>query len=81
MSTRHPLVSVVTPVYNGEKYIEECIESILKQSYENWEYIIVNNCCTDKTPELIEQFAQKDERIKIHKTSRSEEHTSELQSH
>ncbi len=69
MNTRHPLVSVVTPVYNGEKYIEECVESILKQSYENWEYIIVNNCCTDKTPELIEQFAQKDERIKIHKTS------------
>jgi len=63
---KEPLVSVVTPVYNGEKYLVECIESVLSQTYENWEYIIVNNCSTDRTLEIAEKFAQKDARIKIY---------------
>ncbi|NIO21250.1 MAG: glycosyltransferase [Candidatus Aenigmarchaeota archaeon] len=61
-----PLVSVVTPVYNGEKYLVECIESVLSQTYENWEYIIVNNCSTDRTLEIASEFANRDARIKIH---------------
>ena len=44
-----PLVSVVTPVYNGDKYLADCVESVLKQTYQNWEYVIVNNCSTDRT--------------------------------
>lgn len=63
-----PLVSVVTPVYNGEPYLAECISSVLAQSYENWEYIIVNNCSDDRTPEIAEAFAQKDPRITIYNT-------------
>ena len=43
MSISEPLVSVVTPVYNGEKYLCECIESVIAQEYENFEYIVVNN--------------------------------------
>ncbi len=61
-----PLVSVVTPVYNGEKYLAECIESILAQTYANWEYIIVNNCSTDRSLEIAQSYAPKDARIRIH---------------
>jgi glycosyltransferase involved in cell wall biosynthesis len=52
MSLNGPLVSILTPVYNGEKYLAECIRSVLAQTYQNWEYTIVNNCSTDKTLEI-----------------------------
>jgi glycosyltransferase involved in cell wall biosynthesis len=61
-----PLVSVVTPVYNGEKFLAACIESVLAQTYANLEYIIVNNCSTDLTPDIAEAYAAKDPRIRIH---------------
>lgn len=61
-----PLVSVVTPVYNGEKHLAECIESVLAQTYENWEYVIVNNCSTDRSLEIAQRYAQKDARVRIH---------------
>ena len=60
-----PFVSVVTPVYNGEPFLAECIESVLAQDYANWEYIIVNNCSTDRTPELAERYAKQDPRIRV----------------
>jgi glycosyltransferase involved in cell wall biosynthesis len=60
-----PLVSVVTPVYNTEKYLAECIESVLAQTYENWEYVIVNNCSTDRSLEVAQHYAQQDSRIRI----------------
>lgn len=67
MSTgKGPLVTVLTPVYNGEKYLVECIESVLTQSYENWEYIIVNNRSSDRTGEIAEDYARRDSRIRIH---------------
>jgi len=61
-----PLVSVVTPVYNGEKYLAECIESVLSQTYQHWEYIIANNCSTDRSLEIAQSYAEKDARIRIH---------------
>lgn len=61
-----PLVSVVTPVYNGEKYLADCIESVLRQTYQNWQYVIVNNCSTDHTLEIAQHYAQQDARIRIH---------------
>jgi len=61
-----PLVSVLTPVYNGEQYLAECIESVLRQSYQNWEYCIVNNCSRDRTLEIAENYARRDKRIRIH---------------
>jgi glycosyltransferase involved in cell wall biosynthesis len=61
-----PLVSVLTPVYNGERYLVECIESVLAQTYKNWEYVIVNNCSTDRTLEIAQKYASEDRRIRIH---------------
>ena len=66
MSASQPLVSVVTPVYNGDKHLAECIESVLSQTYQNWEYVIVNNCSTDQTSTIGRKYAEKDERIRIH---------------
>lgn len=61
-----PLVSVVTPVYNGERYLRECIESVLRQTYQHWEYLIINNCSTDHTREIAEAYASRDQRIRVH---------------
>src|SRR5690242_9547360 len=66
MPQTEPLVSILTPVYNGEKHLAQCIRSILAQDYTNFEYIIVNNCSTDKTLEIAESFARQDPRIRIH---------------
>lgn len=61
-----PFVSVLTPVYNGEEFLSECIESVLKQTHRNYEYIIVNNCSTDRTLDVAERYAKQDSRIRIH---------------
>ncbi|MGB2624534.1 MAG: glycosyltransferase family A protein [Candidatus Acidiferrum sp.] len=60
-----PLVSIVTPVYNNADYLPECIESVLAQTYQNWDYTIVNNCSTDGSGEVARSYAAKDTRIKV----------------
>jgi glycosyltransferase involved in cell wall biosynthesis len=64
--SNEPLVSVVTPVYNCAPYIAECIESVLAQTYSNWEYTLVDNCSTDGTRAIAEKYAQMDKRVKVH---------------
>jgi glycosyltransferase involved in cell wall biosynthesis len=66
LASTEPLVSVVTPVHNGAKYLGECIASILNQTYQNWEYTIFNNCSTDQTLEIAESYARKDRRIRVY---------------
>lgn len=61
-----PLVSIVTPVYNVAEYLPECIESVLAQTYQNWDYTIVNNCSTDGSGEVARRYAAKDRRIRVH---------------
>lgn len=61
-----PLVSVVTPVYNGQKFLAECIDSILSQTYQNWEYVIVDNRSTDQTLDIARRYAERDVRIRIY---------------
>ena len=63
---REPLVSVVTPVYNGESYLRQCIESVLGQTYTHWDYSIVDNCSTDRTLAIAREYAARDPRIRIH---------------
>jgi glycosyltransferase involved in cell wall biosynthesis len=62
---KQPLVSVVTPFYNTDAYLAECIESVLAQTFQNWEYILVNNCSMDRSLAIAESYAEKDERIRI----------------
>lgn len=59
------LVSIITPVYNAEKYIEDTINSVLNQNYCNWELFLVDDCSTDNSMIILEEFAKKDNRIKI----------------
>lgn len=52
-----PLVSIVTPFYNTRDYLRECIDSVLRQTYENWEYVLVDNCSTDGSGEIAQDYA------------------------
>jgi len=60
-----PFVSVVTPVYNGETFLADCIKSVLAQDYTNWEYVIVNNCSTDCTLGIANRYASVDPRVRV----------------
>lgn len=64
-----PMVSVITPVYNGAEYLAECIESVLAQTYRNWDYTIVNNCSTDESLAIAQRYAARNPRIRIHDNS------------
>ena len=68
--TKPPLVSVVTPFYNSADYLQECIESVLEQSYENFEYILLDNCSSDNSSDIARDFASKDSRITLHVNER-----------
>ena len=59
-----PKVSLLTPVYNGEQFLQECIESVLSQSYRDFEYIILDNCSTDRTAEIATRYAS-DQRVRV----------------
>ena len=65
MKKQHPKISVLMPAYNSEKYISEAIESILNQTFTDFEFIIINDGSTDKTAEIINKYAKSDNRIKF----------------
>jgi len=64
MSKNEALVSIVMPAYNCEKYVVEAINSILAQTYRNWELLVLDDGSKDNTLRIIEEFSQKDSRIK-----------------
>lgn len=64
MSELSPKVSWVMPVYNGEKYLRPALDSILAQTFKNWELVIVNDASTDSTPSICKEYAEKDPRIR-----------------
>ena len=61
-----PLVSVLPPLYNNAEHLAQCIESVLSQTYWNWEYLIVNNCSTDESGAIARRYAAQDPRIRVH---------------
>jgi glycosyltransferase involved in cell wall biosynthesis len=65
MARTTPLISVVTPFYNTAPYLAECIESVLAQSYSEFEYILMDNCSTDGSSEIAETYARSDPRIRL----------------
>ena len=64
MQFQQGLVSIITPVYQAERYIEQTILSVLAQSYQSWEMILVDDCSNDSTASIIKEYAEKDKRIK-----------------
>ena len=59
------LISIVLPIYNVEKYIEKCMDSVLNQTYKNIEVILVDDGSPDRCPKICEEYAKKDNRIKV----------------
>ena len=68
MKNKKYLVSVILPNYNSEKFLSKSIQSVLNQTYDNFELIIVDDCSTDNSHNIINQFMKKDKRIKFFKT-------------
>lgn len=58
-------ISIVIPVYNVEKYLQECVDSVVKQSYKNIEIILVDDGSKDNSPKLCDELAKTDDRIKV----------------
>ena len=59
------LVSIVTPVHNSEAFISGCINSVIAQTYENWEHILVDDSSTDNSAQIVKEYTEKDDRIKL----------------
>lgn len=72
MHNNQPLVSIIMPVYNCEAYLSEAIESVISQSYENWELIIVDDGSQDQSISIIESYAQKDRRVRFYQNDSGE---------
>lgn len=60
-----PLVSIIMPCYNAERYIAQSIESVLAQTYTNWELLITDDCSTDNSVKIVQQYCQQDDRINL----------------
>lgn len=67
LNNSHPLVSVIIPCYNAEKYVDSAVRSIINQTYKNLEIIVTDDCSTDGTFAILKKFATEDSRIKLYK--------------
>jgi len=65
-----PIISIITPLYNNEKYVSETIESVLNQTYVDWEMVIVDDGSTDSSCNIVKNYAAKDSRIKLYHRER-----------
>ena len=60
-----PIISIIIPVYNTEKYIRECLDSILAQTYTDWEAILIDDGSPDNSGKICDEYAEKDKRVKV----------------
>ena len=60
-----PLISVIVPVYNVEKYLKKCIHSIINQTLKDIEIILVDDGSTDNSPKILDDYEKKDKRVKV----------------
>ena len=63
--TNQPLLSVIIPVYKVEKYLRQCVDSVINQTYKNLEIILVDDGSPDNCGKICDEYAQKDRRIKV----------------
>ena len=61
----YPFISIIVPVYNAERYIDKCVESVIQQSYRNWELLLIDDGSTDKSGILCDGYEQIDNRIRV----------------
>ena len=62
-----PEISIITPVYQAEKFLKKCVDSILVQSFSDWELLLIDDGSTDKSGEICQAYAQADPRVRYHK--------------
>ena len=65
MSIKNEKITIIVPVYNVERYLQQCIESLINQSYENLEIILVNDGSTDASGEICDKYSSVDNRVKV----------------
>ena len=61
-----PLISLIMSVYNGEDYLEQAIDSVVNQTFKDWELIVINDCSTDGTCQILNKYALADSRVKVY---------------
>jgi glycosyltransferase involved in cell wall biosynthesis len=71
MYSKKSILSIGLPVFNGERYISQAIDSILIQTFKDFELIISDNASTDRTEQICQEYVKKDSRIKYHKNERN----------
>ena len=70
METNCPLISIVIPVYNVEQYLGECVDSVIAQTYREWEIILIDDGSTDSSGSICDGYAKKDDRVRVvHQTN------------
>ena len=65
MKKEQQKVSIIVPIYNGAKVLRRCVDSIVKQNYENWELLLINDGSKDESIQICTEYAKKDNRIKV----------------
>ncbi len=65
------LISIVLPVYNGERFMKESIDSVIRQTYQNWELIIVDDCSSDQTGTICDSYCRSDDRIHYYRNEKN----------